>query len=179
MVSNNAFEAIFHEYYSPLCNYAAKIIGDFNFAEELVQDLFVQFLERDSLKKVEHLDRFLLRSVKFKCIDHLKKQNSTVLISLPESEEFSKSFQINQDEDMEALYIFLVAKLPQKTKEVFTLIREGDLSYKETADALSISVKTVENQMGRALKKMRAALKDLGYFNSLEIALLLKYFFRE
>jgi RNA polymerase sigma-70 factor (ECF subfamily) len=168
MKSNPTFEQIFHAYYSPLCNYAAKILNDDDLAEEVVQDLFVQLLEKGTLDTVEHLDRFLLRSTKFKCIDFLRKHQKAQLISYEQKpEEEPADDELASEEQIDALFHYFVAKLPIKTREVFLLIRKSGLTYKEAAEELDISVKTIENQMSRALRKMRDILKDYGYLSSL------------
>lgn len=160
------FEEIFHEHYSPLCNYATKIVKAHDVAEEIVQDLFVQLLEKKSLEGVEYIDRFLIRSVKFKCIDFLRRQQNSKLVAFDHLIESNVADNtIDSEEELEALFNYLVAKLPPKTREVFLLIRQSGLSYKDAANQLGISDKTVENQMSRALKKMRALLKDAGYLS--------------
>lgn len=168
MKNNPAFEQIFHTYYSPLCNYATKILHNDEVAEEVVQDLFVQLLEKGTLNTVEHIDRFLLRSTKFKCIDFLRKQQKLQLIPYEQQMESEPATEndLNSEEEMEALFHYFVAKLPEKTREIFLLIRKSGMSYKEVAEELEISVKTVENQMSRALRKMRGILKDYGYLST-------------
>jgi len=73
---------LFNQYYSPLCNYATKIISDSTIAEDIVQDLFVQLWENEKLEKIENTERFLLRATKYKCIDYLrtKRINSEIPI---------------------------------------------------------------------------------------------------
>jgi RNA polymerase sigma-70 factor, ECF subfamily len=158
------FEDIFHEHYAPLCNYAAKIVRDFEAAEEIVQDLFVNLLDNQALDKVEHIDRFLIRSVKFRCIDFIRRKEKLHTIPLEYLEENDVvDSEPDSEEEIHALFLYMVAKLPPKTKEVFMLVRQTGLSYKEAAEKLDISIKTVENQMSRAFKKMRTFLKDYGY----------------
>ena len=168
MDKKKTFEEIFQEYYSPLCNYALKFVNDFEIAEEIIQDLFVQLLEKQTLDDVVYMDRFLIRSVKFKCIDYLRRKKSASIVTF---EHLAESDLINSEElsseEINALFHYLVAKLPPKTREVFLLVRQSELSYKETAEKLNISVKTVENQMSRALKKMSTFLKAHGYLSSL------------
>src|SRR3712207_7229966 len=105
MHKNHWFENIFHEHYSPLCNYAAKIVKEYDVAEEIVQDLFVHLLENKSLEEVEHVDRFLVRSVKFKCIDFLRKQkksNQVVFDHLLQTDIVEN--EISSEEEIEALF---------------------------------------------------------------------------
>jgi len=152
---------LFNQYYSPLCNYATKIISDSTIAEDIVQDLFVQLWENEKLEKIENTERFLLRATKYKCIDYLRTKRINIEISLENLPEiiYTEDKDINE-EDIEPLLHYYTSKLPPKTREVFLLSRKSGLTYKEIANDLNISVKTVENQMSRALRIMRELLKD-------------------
>ena len=153
------FEEIFNQYYSPLCNYAARIISDDVLAEDIVQALFIQLWESGKLEEVKNIEHFLLRAAKYKCIDFLRSKKIKREISL---DELPDIIQVSSsellEEDVEPLLHYFTAKLPPKTREVFLLSRKSGLTYKEIAEELDISVKTVENQMGRALRMMRAVL---------------------
>jgi RNA polymerase sigma-70 factor (ECF subfamily) len=154
------FEAIFHLYYSPLCNYAIKLVNSYEIAEDLVQNLFLQLYERKSLNQATDIERFLIKSIKFKCIDYLRKDKKNRIITLDEG--FHESIIDNSDfneEEIDALFHFFVAKLPEKTREVFLYSRNNEMTYKEIANQLNISVKTVESQMSRALRLLRELLK--------------------
>jgi RNA polymerase sigma-70 factor (ECF subfamily) len=152
---------LFNQFYSPLCNYATKIISDSTIAEDIVQDLFVQLWENEKLENIENTERFLLRATKYKCIDYLRTKRINIEISLENLPEiiYTKDKDINE-EDIEPLLHYYTSKLPPKTREVFLLSRKSGLTYKEIANDLNISVKTVENQMSRALRIMRELLKD-------------------
>jgi RNA polymerase sigma-70 factor (ECF subfamily) len=166
---------LFNQYYSPLCNYATKIISDSTIAEDIVQDLFIQLWENEKLENIENTERFLLRATKYKCIDYLRTKRINIEISLENLPEiiYTKDKDINE-EDIEPLLHYYTSKLPPKTREVFLLSRKSGLTYKEIANDLNISVKTVENQMSRALRIMRELLKD----NELLIFILGLNFFR-
>jgi len=152
---------LFNQYYSPLCNYATKIISDSTIAEDIVQDIFVQLWENEKLNNIENTERFLLRATKYKCIDYLRTKRINIEISLENLPEiiYTEDKDINE-EDIEPLLYYYTSKLPPKTREVFLLSRKSGLTYKEIANDLNISVKTVENQMSRALRIMRELLKD-------------------
>lgn len=155
------FKKIFQSYYTPLCNYAFRIVNDESTAEEIVQNLFIELWEKDALTNVKNEAHYLLRSVKFKCIDHLRarKQNKEVPLSdLPERTAFDPGGLT--EEDILPLLHYFASKLPPKTREVFLMSRTSGLTYKEIANEMEISVKTVENQMGRALKNMKSLLKE-------------------
>ena len=159
--SDKEFEQIFHQYYSPLCNYALKIIRDSDSAEDIVQNLFIQLWENNRLNDVVNTEHFLLKAVKFKCIDYLRTKKAGRVISLDNIEDAALiSTNDLKYEDIEPLFYYFAAKLPPKTREVFLLSRKSGMTYKEIAEELDISVKTVENQMGRALRILKMILKD-------------------
>ena len=157
-------ENIFHQYYSPLCNYALKIIRDDAMSEDIVQNLFIQLWESNKLSGAKNVERFLLRAVKYKCIDYLRTKKTKNEVSLQNFDNL-KSISVNElsEEEIEPLFHYFAAKLPVKTREVFLLSRKSGLTYKEIAEEMDISVKTVENQMGRALRKMKELLKEQKY----------------
>lgn len=76
-----------------------------------------------------------------------------------------------KEEDIVPLLHFFASKLPPKTKAVFLLSRQDDMTYKQIADHLGVSIKTIENQMGSALKKLRLLLKEYQYFTLLPFLL--------
>ncbi len=160
------FEQIFHQYYSPLCNYALKMVKDPHLAEDLVQQLFLQLYEKQALSKVDYPERYLLRCVKFKCIDYYRTKKSMGEIRLETIPDgtLDRSSDI-AEEDIEPLLHYFASKLPPKTREVFLLSRNSGMTYKEIAEQLNISIKTVETQMGRALRQMRSLLKAQNFLS--------------
>ena len=154
-------EKIFKKYYSPLCNYASKIIHDDFASEDIVQSLFIQLIEQKKWNSIKNIEAFLLRSVKYKCIDFLRKSKQGIEMDISDLGD-EASYEQNEitEEDIEPLFYYYASKLPPKTREVFLLSRQNKMTYSEIAEELNISVKTVENQMGRALKKMKEMLKD-------------------
>lgn len=165
-------EELFVAFYSPLCNFALKYVSDSFVAEEIVQNLFIDIWEKDSFKNIENPERYLIRGVKFKCIDFLRKDDPTVSQDSI-TELGAEDTNELQEEDIEPLLHYFAAKLPPKTREVFLLSRQSGLSYKEIAEELDISPKTVENQMSRALRMMKTLLKDSDYLSLLVLLKLL------
>lgn len=159
---------LFEEYYNPLCNYASKILNNDMDAEEVVQSLFIQLWENNKLSEIEDPERFLLRSTKFKCIDFIRKDKSKKETLENEFVDHDYESELDiQEEDIEPLLLFFASKLPPKTREVFLLSRKSKLSNKEIAEEQCISIKTVENHMGKALKDMRKLLKTHDFFKLL------------
>ncbi len=159
-----AFKFLFNKYYSSMCLFARQFLNDSQLAEESVQDMFVKIWEKRELLNIESsVKHYFFRSVRNHCLNQIQHEKikhqyaSTVLQTTHQ--------EIDQDQYyMEVDLLQRIEKsidsLPPKRQEIFRLSREQGLKYKEIADTLNISVKTVEAQMGLALKYLRDELKD-------------------
>lgn len=151
---------IFDAFYQPLCNYANAIIRDQHFAEDIVQSIFIQLWESDKITNLDNPEPYLMRCVKYKCLDHLKKPaNKKVVLGTSLPEIASSDASDLGEEDVVPLLHFFASQLPPKMQRIFLMSRNQNMTYKEIAEELGISIKTVENQMGTALKKLRVLLK--------------------
>ena len=162
-----AFEQLFKLYYSYLCNFAAKIVEDDVTGEEIVQDFFVKFWDRRNKLTVEtSLKNYLFRSVKNLCLNHIKHneiklQHARTVISQSESSNYNNDYiEVNLAEDIAKS----IEELPEKRREIFRLSREEGLKYREIAEKLHISIKTVEIQMSLAIKSLRKKLQKYNTF---------------
>ncbi len=159
----DAFDFIFKEYYKNLVWFAFDFIQDKYIAEEFVQGVYVKLWEeREKIVIVTSLKAYLYKSVQNKCLDYIKhgkiKHRYEQMVQKKASDISSEnaffSFELKEKID-EA-----IEHLPAKTKEIFKLNRYGNKKYKEIAELLSISVKTVEAHIGKALSALRLELKD-------------------
>lgn len=161
-------ENLFHKNYDLLCNYAAALLKDEHTAEDVVQSIFIQLWEKEKLLTLENPAPYLLRCVKYKCLDYLKSNQRKKEVFLKELPDIGKEDNLTFSEaDVEPLLYYFAAQLPPKMRRVFLMSRQQGMSYKEIAEELNVSIKTVENQMGAALKKMRTLLKEHHYFSFL------------
>lgn len=161
----NAFESLFKTYYSQLCAYANKFVTDIDDSEEIVQEMFYQvWQKREDLNILISLKSYLFRSVHNSCLNYLKHKNiqqKHVERSLYEQANQSYKFPDSiETSELQNKIRIAIEKLPTERKKIFLMIRYDSLKYSEVAAKLGISVKTVENQMGSALKFMREELKD-------------------
>lgn len=163
MIDAEGLEDIFHLHYEGLCRYAFTFLKDQESAEDVAQKLFVKIWERrDDVTIWKDTKAYLYRSVHNSCLNELKR--STRVTKSPLIDIYHQ--QGNEaDDHMEASELEerienAVQLLPEKCQEVFRLSRFEELSYKEISERLNISVKTVENHMGKALKTMRTELAD-------------------
>lgn len=165
-----AFSNLFDETYTPLCFFANKYISDLDKSRSLVQQLFVDlWVKHEKLKIHSSPKTYLYQSVKNRCIDYLRKEKNTIL-NTEESHENSKSVPFHdlvEEAEINDHINAAIYRLPEKCREIFMLCRFEDLKYAEIADKLNISVKTVEMQMGIALKKLRSELYVHQIFNLL------------
>ena len=160
-----AIESIFKTYYGPLCGYANKILNDIDFAEEIVQEIFFQLWQkRKDLPEIVSFKSYMYRSVHNACLNHIKhkkieQKHSDHVIYVQENtvEDF---VDLAETTELQEKIRIAIEKLPPERKKIFLMIRYDDLKYSEVAEKLGISIKTVENQMGTALKLMRQELKE-------------------
>ncbi len=160
-----SFEVIFKEYYEKLVEYAFIHLKDIDNAEEVVQDLFYQLWnKREKLEISTSLKSYLFRSVHNNCLlriqhemikhkyeDYIRSKDSHYS---PEPIDYLKAGEL--DEKIEQT----IESLPERTKSIFKMNRFDGLKYQEIAEKLSISIKTVEANMGKALKALRISLKE-------------------
>lgn len=159
-----AFQVLFKKYYSALCSFARQFLNDNEIAEETVQDMFVKIWEkRASLNIESSVKHYFFRSVRNHCLNQIqhekiKKQYAVKVLESAHQEIDSGQYYI--EVDLVQRIEKCIDSLPPKRQEIFRLSREQGLKYKEIAETLNISIKTVEAQMGLALKYLRDELKD-------------------
>lgn len=163
-----AFRVFFDRHHAALFRFLVSRGLDSNDAEELTQQAFVIVWEkRATIREGLSLRSFLFTIAWNRSLNlhrDRKKFDDTDAGQVPESGEFYASGQdILESKEVFASLERAVANLPEKRRQVFELCFINGLPYKEAAAALEISVKTVENQMGHALKSIRQALK--GFLN--------------
>jgi RNA polymerase sigma-70 factor (ECF subfamily) len=166
-----AFETLFHQYYSYLCLYASKIIENDITAEEIVQGFFVGFWEkREKLNIETSIKNYLFRSIKNLCLNHIKHNK----IKARYAQDILA--EANSNSSIEDRYIEIdlalkikesIQSLPEKRRKIFQLSREEGLKYREIAEKLNISIKTVEAQMSLAFKYLRNKLEKYNTFLTL------------
>ncbi|MBN2890236.1 MAG: RNA polymerase sigma-70 factor [Bacteroidales bacterium] len=161
----NKFEQIFKEYYSELCGFANKFMLDIYDAEEIVQDVFVSIWNnKETIDINVSLKSYLYSSVKNSCLN--KKKHIKIREKYKEhNEREMEQSSVNTDDEYNATELDIkirsvIENMPIQRRKIFVMSRYEGLKYKEIAEALNISIKTVENQMGSALKFLRKELID-------------------
>ena len=160
-----AFEMLFKTYYQPLCNYAYTFLQDKDEAEEVVQSAFLSVWEKKtSLSIRTAVKPYLYAMVRNACLNVIKhgkirQKHAVQEVALAPQSHDSTSHAFEGSE-LESRIQEAMNTLPDQCRLVFKLSRFEELKYAEIADQLNISIKTVENHMGKALKLMREQLKD-------------------
>ncbi len=164
-----AFERIFKDTFKTLCNYSHKLVKSRQIAEEIVDDVFFNlWRNRKKIQITSSFQAYLLTSVRNKSLDNLRKlkhEKNTVLESaISVACKQSIAYEKLIFEELTVHINAAVTRLPTQCRIIFLMSREQDLKYKEIAHALNISVKTVDTQMGRALKHLRKEV-PVSFFN--------------
>ncbi len=160
------FEKVYNSHWSKLYCVAYNYFRDKTTAQEIVQDVFVNFwMKRDSVRDIIDIESYLYKSVRNKIYDQFDKlasqeklkqqvaqQLSEITDSTKEDVEYAETLElINQEIDL----------LPSKTKEIFRLSRFGNYTNEEIAGNLHLSGKSVEYHITRALKRLRLRLNEI------------------
>ena len=158
-MDERSFEALFREYFTPLMAFARKILVDEDEAREVVHKVFINLWEkRQEIDLATSLKSYLFTSVHNRSLNVIRDRKKFTSEEVPEmAGEWDVSSQIESME-LEEKIRSVIESLPEKCREVFELNRFEGLKYSEIADRLNISVKTVENQMSKALKILREKL---------------------
>lgn len=154
-----SFELLFRQLYTPLCRTVNKVVGDKQATEDIVQDAFFVLWEKRNEVTIS-VKAYLYRSAINKAFNYLERNKRWVRKELegdwydfvPAANTIEQEMAYKETEKTihEALDM-----LPPACKTAFVMSRMEEMSYKEIAEVLNISVKTVENQIGKALKLMR------------------------
>jgi RNA polymerase sigma-70 factor (ECF subfamily) len=162
------FEEIFKSYYEPLCRYAYSFVLDADEAEEIVQEFFYQFwLKRKKVSIKFSMKSYMYRSIRNRCIRFLQHKKLEDMYS--SQNVLSLSADTPQDEldrnQLNEVVQETLKSLPSRIRRTFLLSRVNGLKYKEIAKLLSVSIKTVEADMGKALLELRTQLVRRGFIN--------------
>ena len=158
------FQQAFYKYYEPLCRYAFTLVKEYEASEDIVQETFLRIWEKkQELVGTNGLNFYLFGAVRNNCLSFLEKKKKNIISELRGEEEAVMPVDRRPEEDSEKDYDTLLKEamdqLPPKCREVFVLSRVSDLTYQQISETLGISVKTVENQMGKALKILRSFIR--------------------
>lgn len=157
------FEALFRRHYAPLCEFVRGYVHSEDAAEDIVQDLFLALWGKHDLPDAPAFTpAYLYRAARNRALKHLRHRRVVSrweerAAQAPAPVREGTDHDVRRREARESAER-AIADLPDRCREIFLLSRRQHMSYAEIAEALGLSVKTVEVQMWRALKKLRESL---------------------
>lgn len=179
--NEQAFETLFRTYYQRLCRYALTFTKDQEEAEDLVQQLFVKLWEkRATLEPHSSVKAYLFRAVYHAALNQQRRMQQDR--KLREDQQLQIVHSSNEatqkmaGDDFKKALAEAMDALPKECRRIFELSRFEEMKYKEIASHLDLSVKTVENQMGKALRILRERLS--GFLPLALIILVIKTIFK-
>lgn len=160
----SAYRFLFDRHFADLCNFLLIYLHSKELAEEIALEIFTHIWQkRETLEIKATFKSFLFASAKNKAISLYRKEHKNMFSSLdevsPAIPEDPSLQNLMEADELRSLIENAVAKLPEKSRQVYQLAWEENLSHKEIAAKLGISAKTVENHVGIALRKLRESLK--------------------
>lgn len=163
--STQELEALFQLHYTALCRYSLRYVKQPELAEEIVQDVFVSFWEKSSpLLDPAASKAYLYTAVRNRSLNYLNSQharqqfrNEEVILGQMLTDNTREQLAF---EELSILVEAGIKLLPPQCRTIFEMSRLGGFSYLEIAKELQLSPKTVENQMGHALRKLKEHLRN-------------------
>ncbi|HTN08742.1 RNA polymerase sigma-70 factor [Agriterribacter sp.] len=167
-----AFKQLFRHYYTGLFQFAAAIVKVKEVAEEIVGDVFVKIWnKRSTIANISNLSVYLYVSVKNQCLNYVSRQGDASIMDLNQLDVICGELVPNPEDLMVASELLQlinksIHELPPRCRIVYKLVKEDGLTYKEVAEVLNISPRTVENHIAVAVRKIAASLNiDFSAYN--------------
>ncbi len=159
-----AYKELFTSLYPSLYHFIIDIIKSRQVAEEIISDVFMKIWEkRKSLEEILNLRVYCFVAAKNLTLNQLEKQKREATCNIDEYASHIRSMNVDPEqmmitEEMLKRVHQIVETLPSRCKMAFKLVKENGFKYKEAAEILNVSVKTIENQLAIALKKINTAI---------------------
>ncbi len=159
------FEKLFKQYFEPLCAFAKSYIYDLEASKDIVQKAFINLWNnREKIDASKPVKSYIYTSVRNLCLNHIrdnKKFNSQILDfdSVDENLFTAESDNLEVGE-LQTKIDKAIDALPEKSRQIFEMSRFEDLKYKQIAEKLEVSIKTVEAHISKALKLLKVDLED-------------------
>ena len=163
--SQTAFRDFYNMTYDRLFRIAYYYVKQEEWSQEIVLDIFLKlWKQRDTLLDVKNIEDYCFILVKNASLNYLEKESKYATIlsdSLPESQEQSYSPEESLiSEELFAIYVKALDRLPERCREIFISIREEKQSYAQVAEELDISIKTVDAQLQKAVTRLKEMISS-------------------
>ena len=162
-----AFETFFNAYHARLIQFAMLFTCNYQQAEDVVSEVFIRILrKKKNLATIENIESYLFFSVKNESINHIKKDNQRRQIRIQDNEfdylvsEYTDPVQKLIDDELRNFVTATIEALPPKRKIAYKLVKDEGMTYKQAAELLDISERTVEVHLKLAVKELRKALSQ-------------------
>jgi len=166
------FEEVFRTHFRELHRYAFKILGDADTAEETVQQVFLRLWEKDWQRGIHTSVRsYLYRAVYNESVNLIKREQLKMRYEIDQQHRGDYAYAQQSDAELRKQLHMALSQLPEKSRMVFEMSRFQELKYQEIAEMLTLSLKTVEGHMTKALKHLRHHLAD--YLNVLTLIIMI------
>ena len=161
--SDKDFEELFLEYFSPLTVFAWQKVNDRMMAEDIVHDVFTEIYDNRDKKSVDNIKSgYLYRAVHYRCLNEIRRRKmlseneSGILNTMhPSSDD---PFEEIKNIEFEHKYYLAVKKLPPRCRMIFEMSRKEGKKNAEIAMELSLSQRTVETQISKAIRILKRLL---------------------
>ncbi len=164
-MTNKEFEHIFREYFKVLCHVAYPVVKDPDVAKDIVQQVFLKLWNNREKYQIQTSVRsYLHRAVVNTALNHVESDKKSRKLSLSPLVESVAEPEISDETDNEKLKIKIeeaIKALPPQCQTVFSLSRYSEMSNKEIAEYLNISIKAVEKHITKAMKVLKVSLKGV------------------
>lgn len=163
----DSVEQLFKQHYAFVCNVIHRYVRDPSKTEDIAQEIFAElWIKRDQLHIHTSVPAYLRRMAVTRALNYLRDSKKHAWEDIETSAGFELALarpqpdviQRMEEAELKIRLDAAIEALPEKCRLVFLLNRQEEMSYAEVAKHLDISVKTVENQIGKALKILRAAM---------------------
>lgn len=169
---NDAFRTFYDEYYSQVFRFSSYFVKSTEVIEEIVSDVFCTiWLHRKKILKIDNFKGYLYTITKNKALHYIRQDHKILLTDLDLDSISNEALSHNEnpeyiaiDNEFSSAFKNAIGELPEKCRVIFLMAREERLKYKEIAEILSISEKTVNAQMVLAVKKLVKRLGNILYF---------------
>jgi RNA polymerase sigma-70 factor (ECF subfamily) len=164
MFDKHQFEQLYRLYYEDCIRFAYSFMKETADAEEVVQEVFLKLWQKKDEINIETSPKgYLLTAVRNKAYEYFRKKASSPKVI---AEEYAPaSLSVNElhfeNKELDISIKQAISNLPEKCREAFLLSRDEQLKYKEIAEKMDISIKTVENHIGKALKILHSSIEHL------------------
>ncbi|MFT4535906.1 MAG: RNA polymerase sigma-70 factor (ECF subfamily) [Saprospiraceae bacterium] len=159
-----ALRSLYSSYYRFVCSVVYKMLGDGSMAEDISQEVFVEvWKRRETLDVNTSLKGYLRMIAVNKTLNHIRSkrmdfEQEEAILQEPSTDNSTQ--RVLEAEDLQKAINTAVDGLPERCRIIFGLSRYEEKSYREISAELEISIKTVENQISKALKLVRKAVLD-------------------